>query len=134
MSTSSNLQCSDCLQLLSDCQCGPEPFRAMRTALFSGTQAHAETAPEALAKARARVAEATAKHGRVFVQEAWRRVVDGLPEGYKPIPYPKWQFHPTHLDRIVETLEEHRALYAEDARWTEPPVDDLLALFMKELQ
>lgn len=143
-----HFQCSQCLEALIDCRCGPAAFRAVRNALFGETgpgQAVPETvspgpvvqlavSPEAITRAREKVAAAEALRGKVFVQEAWRRVVDGLPEGYTPVPYPKWQFHPTWPARIVETREEHLALYAEDARWTEAPTDDLLALFLKELQ
>ena len=78
--------------------------------------------------------EAVRRHGEAFVQGAWRRVVDGIPEGYKPIPYPKFQRHRlTGEDRIVQNEAEHHALFESDPNWELPPGSDgLLALFFKE--
>ena len=69
----------------------------------------------------------------VFVQGAWRRVVEELPEGYMPIPYQKFQSHPDGRTCIVETEAEHRDLYESDPQWELPPVSDLLARFLQEL-
>ena len=69
----------------------------------------------------------------VFVQGAWRRMLLGLPEGYVPMPYPKWQYHPMLTAYIVWTEAEHHELFASDDQWSEPPSSDLLSRFLKEL-
>lgn len=59
------------------------------------------------------LARAVARHGEVFVQGAWRRIVDGMPEGYQAVPYPKFQQHRLTGEMCtVATRAEHEALYA----------------------
>ena len=76
------------------------------------------------------------RYGEVFVQNAWRRVVDGVPDGYIVVRYPKFQKHRvTGEERIVETEAEHLALFAADLNWElAPDGDGLLERFLKELQ
>lgn len=131
-----HLQCSECLKSLAVCECGPAWLRGIQNSVFSEKfdEAKPELSPESAAEARLRVQAAIAKHGKVFVQNAWRHVVDGIPDGYVAVPYPKFQRHAdTGEERIVQTREEHLALYASDCRWELAPEDDLLAMFLKEL-
>ena len=156
--------CTACLEPLDVCQCGPAPLRKLRNALFFERQAVTGDRPAArrpssnpldaaVLNAGERPVPAThpdldlkkhipksvldaavAKHGLVFVQGAWRAVIAGLPEGYVPLAYPKFQKNRrTGEERIVQTEAEHHTLFASDPDWELPPDDGLLAAFFKEL-
>lgn len=74
-------------------------------------------------------------YGEAFVQGAWRRVIDGIPEGYVPVPYPKFQQNRrTGETCVVATEAAHRELFASDPDWElAPGSSDLLERFFKEL-